>query len=61
MESIYRSIDNKGKKNNKESAIKKVNAMHHAWSGGCPNLTKQMKSSSKRKRIEDYYNAIKKF
>ena len=61
MESLYRSLDNKKQKNSKDSAVKKAKAMHQAWSGGCPNLTKQMKNSSKRKRIEDYYDAIKNF
>lgn len=60
LDAIYRSLDNKGQKN-KESAVKKADAMHKAWSGGCPNLKQQMKKSSKRKRIEDYYNAIRKF
>ena len=57
LDRTFKKIDNRETK--KSSAIGKVNAMHKAWTGGCPKLTKTLNADpSAKKNIENLYYDI---
>ena len=57
LDKTYKKIDNRQQK--KSDALSSVNALHKAWTGGCPNLTRRMKEDPTTKaNIEDLYNDI---
>jgi hypothetical protein len=60
LQRIYQKIDTGTPKSSVEG---EANALHKAWTGGCPNLSKKKRNDTSKKsaNIDDYYRRIKNF
>lgn len=60
LQRTYQELDNR--KIKKSEALQKIEGIHRAWNGGCPQLKQKVNADSSTKyKVDKYYDAIVKY